>query len=201
MRDLAALGVRSDELLTLANEVWWRVHATAGPHVLAWNGLRHFGPLATARFDPHVPPPHLQEFGAIYGTESAIAALAETFQKRRVIDTVSRAPYLTAFALGAQVQVLDLAGSWPTRVGASQAINSGPRPFAQAWARAIHAAFPTLAGVIYPSSMFGGALCIALWEGAVDALPSAARLSLPLTHPQLRGRLANAALLIGYGLR
>lgn len=170
--------MRGDELLTITNEVWWRVHATTGPQVLAWNGLRHLGPLATARFDPHVPPPHLQEFGAIYCAESAIAALAETFQERRVIDTMSRVPYLTALALRAPLQVLDLAGPWPTRVGASQAINSGPRPFAQAWARAIHAAFPALAGVLYPSSMLGGALCIALWEGASPALPSSARLSL-----------------------
>lgn len=35
----------------------WRVFRTAGPHALAWNELRHYGPIPGMRFDPQPPPP------------------------------------------------------------------------------------------------------------------------------------------------
>ena len=40
-------------------ETWWRVHRTEGPHVLAWNAFRHFGPVLrlthTRRHDQSTP--------------------------------------------------------------------------------------------------------------------------------------------------
>jgi hypothetical protein len=52
---LRSLGIRADETRVIeTTEVWWRVHRTAGGHVLAWNAFRTYGPLL--RFDPHALP-------------------------------------------------------------------------------------------------------------------------------------------------
>ena len=49
-----------------ADDVLWRVHRTAGAHIVDWNQLRYWGPSANMRFDPHEPPARLQDRGASY---------------------------------------------------------------------------------------------------------------------------------------
>ncbi|MGI8536123.1 MAG: RES family NAD+ phosphorylase [Mycobacteriales bacterium] len=177
----------------------WRVHRTTGPHLTAWNALRHVGPVATCRYDPHEPPtgPGKSE-GVAYLAATVRTALAEAFQARRLFDRHTGAPSLIGMRLTRTVQLLDLSRSWPTRAGASQAISSGRRDTARAWARAIRGAFPNLDGLWYPSSMDGGSACLTLWTPAADALPAAPVLSRPLTDPSLADRLAGAADRLGY---
>jgi hypothetical protein len=127
-------------------------------------------------------------------------AVAEVFQKKRRIDVSTAEPMLVGFRLVRAVRLLDLSGLWPTRAGASAAINSGPRPRAQRWARAIYEAFPKLEGVLYASSMAGNAPCVALFERAAAAIPSMTAFHRPLADPLLRGFLRQAAVSLGYGL-
>jgi hypothetical protein len=197
-----AVTLRTRDLVAITTEtVLWRVHRTAGAHVVPWNALRRYGPVASCRFDPQPPPPrvHAAE-GVTYLAITPQTALAEAFQTRRLVDRHLGAPSLVGLRLTRPVRLLDLSRTWPTRAGASQAISSGRRDVARAWARALREAFPDLEGVWYPSSMDGGGFCLALWEPAADAMPTAPVLSRPLTDPALADRLAAAAARMGYRL-
>lgn len=190
----------SDLRLLEPTSLLWRLHRAAGAHAAPWDRLRTFGP-TDARFDPQPLPrgDHLG-YGVLYAADSVLGVLAEAFQLRRAIDRHTDSPYLIGFRLRRAVALLDMAGTWPTRAGASQAISIGPRSRARAWARAIREAWPELAGIAYPSSMCGGATCFALWSPAADALPDRPVVSLPLNNPVLLGPLKRAADDIGYQL-
>ena len=55
---LRETGAPTDDLVAVTTDtVLWRVHRSAGGHVVGWNELRHYGPVAACRFDPHEPPP------------------------------------------------------------------------------------------------------------------------------------------------
>lgn len=194
------VGLRDGDVVALASHtVVWRIHATVGEHVVAWNALRHYGPVG-ARFEPHEPPPHEQSAGVLYAGLSIPTCVAEVFQRTRRISRRTKAPYLTGLRLTRTAQLLDLAGTWPTRAGASQAVSTGRHDVTSEWAREIRAAFPELDGVWYPSSMNAGEPCIALWDSAADALPDIPVVSLPLAHPGLADALAGVAERIGYRL-
>jgi hypothetical protein len=199
---LRSIGTGEDDIVAVITHTeLWRVHATAGQHVLPWNQLRHFGPLPGCRFDPHDPPPHEQLAGVLYLALDVATCVAEVFQDTRVVNRHDRAPFLSAFRLTRTVTLLDLAGTWPTRAGASQAINStGRRDVTRGWARAVHRAFPQLDGLWHPSSMNAGEPCVTLFETAADALPGQPDLSLPLAHPALADALAVTAEGLGYAL-
>lgn len=177
--------------------VLWRVHRTSGEHVVPWNQLRHWGPASTMRFDPHEPPPKVQERGVSYAALSVPTALAEVFQQTRVINTRRASPYLTGWSPARELALLDLTGSWPVQAGASYAINTGRRDHCRAWARAIHTARPDLDGLWHHSSMTGGDAAT-LFTNAADSFPDRPLLSLPLDHPGIRGHLLAAAARIAY---
>ena len=179
------------------NAVLWRVHRTSGDHVVPWNQLRYWGPATAMRFDPHEPPPRVQDRGVCYAALSVPTALAEVYQRTRVINTRRGTPYLTAWSPARALTLLDFSGSWPIQSGASYAINTGRRDHCRAWARAIHAARPDLDGLWHHSSMTGGDTAT-LFTHATDTFPDRPVLSLPLDHPGLRGHLLAAAAQIAY---
>lgn len=125
---------------------------------------------------------------------------AEVFQDIRVIDRSADDPWLVGFGLARDLTLLDLTGTWPTRAGASMAINSGPRPRAQRWSQAIHEAYPDIEGLYYPSSMHGNRPTLALYERALTALPRAPIFHRPLGDPALLSVLRHVAWDLGYGL-
>lgn len=170
----------------------WRIYFQGGPHPSAWNAFRGYGP-TTARFDHHLPPPHLQSRGTLYLAESAGTCFAEVFQETRVIDRARNDPWLVCLELVAPVTLLDLRGQWPTQAGASMAIDSGPRPRAQRWSRAIYSAYAIVEGLHYSSSMDGNRPAIVLYERAVKALPAAPRFHRALADPTLTAATARAA--------
>jgi len=180
-----------------ADAVLWRVHRTSGDHVVPWNQLRYWGPSPTMRSDPHEPPPHVQSRGVSYAALSVPTALAEVFQRTRVINTRRDTPYLTAWSPARALTLLDLSGAWPIQSGASYAINAARRDRCRAWARAIHMARPDLDGLWHHSSMTG-CDAVTLFTHAADTFPDRPMLSLPLDHPGLRGHLLPAAAQIGY---
>lgn len=174
-----------------------------------------WGPTATGRFDPHVPPPGSHDDrGVLFAAGDPRTALVEAFGRTALIDRRRDEPWLAAFALQRGVRLLDLRGSWPTYAGASQALATADEPAAtQAWARAIHETYD-VHGILYPSSMRGrpadrrpaaldaDLFChnIALFEGAAAAIPANPRLHLPLDHPGLDEVLAEVALRYRYDL-
>jgi hypothetical protein len=178
----------------------WRIYLAGGDHPTSWKDFRRFGPLGTARFDHHEPPPHLQDRGILYAAEQGPASFAECFQATRTINRTRRDPWLVCFALGRAVMLLDLGGAWPTRAGASQAINSGPRPRAREWSRSIYDHDLRVDGLRYPSSMLGGAVAVALYDRAEDAIPNRPILHVPLTHPGLQRPIQRVASSLGYGV-
>lgn len=198
---LRTIGIRDDEYrIPPTDTMWWRVHRTAGAHVLAWNAFRHYGPLL--RFDPHPPPPREHRgHGVWYGASTPLAALAEAFQADRTIDRFRGRPYLTGLRFTRELHLLDLAtdstGTWATRAGGTYALSTGPHSIAQRWARRITEAFPGLDGLHY-NSRFAGAPCAVLFTPAATAMPHRPVLSLPLAHPGLALRIAGASRSLGY---
>lgn len=175
-----------------------RVYARGGRHPTSWRAFRFDGPLPGARFDHHV---NGERRGILYAARDLVTCVAEVFQSSRLVDRVADDRCLAAFGIARSVRLLDLTSDWPTRAGASQMIASGPRPRAQALARAIYDAYPKIDGLWYPSSMHGGHPALVLFERAQHALPAAADLDVPLSHPGLLPDLIRAAGSRGYLLR
>src|SRR5207245_2899479 len=98
------------------------------------------------------------------------------------------------------LRLLDLHSPWSTRAGASMAIASGRRDRARRWSQAIYAAYPAAQGLWYPSSMYAGHRCVALYERAESALPTRPSLHLALADPRLDVPLQHVAAETNYRL-
>jgi hypothetical protein len=168
-----------------------RIFTAGGAHPQRWNSFRYTGPLPHGRFDPQHPksdgsPATEPGNGVVYFGLTVRTSVAEVFQMTSTLDRETRAPRLVVVRPARTLRLLDLTGLWPTRVGASQEISSGPKRITQAWARAIRAAFGDLDGLWYRSSMNSGAPALCLWDPpAADALPAEPDVLLPLDHPGL----------------
>lgn len=165
-----------------------RIYYASGPHPVAWNSFRAWGPAANARFDHHLPDAagqgQMQIRKVFYGAQQGITCIAEVFQATRVVNRVDNDPYLCVFSPVRDLSLIDLTGRFATRMGASLAIHSGPRHLARAWARALYEAFDH-DGLLYLSAMDPGSPAIALNERAEDAMPDAPLLNRPLSDPLL----------------
>jgi hypothetical protein len=177
----------------------WRIYSTGGAHPSTWNGFRFYGP-TQSRFDHHDEPPRVQAKGILYTAREPLTCLAEFFQATRVIDRARRASWLVGLELQRDVVLLDLTGLWPTQAGASMAINSGPRPRARQWSRAIYGAYPDVDGLLYASSMHANRPAVALYERAENVLPAAPVFNRALADRALLPRLSHAAGQLGYKL-
>jgi RES domain-containing protein len=195
--------LRSADVRTLpAGTELWRIYFAGGDHSSLWDEFRTAGPLATSRFDHHLPSPAGGgiDRGILYSAERGPTCFAEVFQVTRTINRTRREPWLVSFATQGAVRLIDLAGVWPTRAGASQAINSGPRVRARAWSRTIYEQYPEIEGLSYPSSMLGRTTAIALYERAREAMPARPLFHAALTHPGLQAPIHRIARTLGYGL-
>jgi hypothetical protein len=177
----------------------WRIYFRGGDHPADWNTFRYFGP-TNSRFDHQLPPRAIQDRGILYASVDGATAFAEVFQEERVIDRGRNSPWLVGFDLVVPVALLDLASDWPTRAGASAAINSGPRIRARRWSQRIYDAYPAIAGLWYPSSMGGSRPAIALYERAAPAMPARPVFHRALADPALTAIVLRAAGRFGYGV-
>jgi hypothetical protein len=163
--------------------------------------MRTFGP-TTARFDHHLPDtegePRVQTRAIQYLALDGITPLAEVFQDTRVIDRAARSPWLVAYELDADLRLLDLTGTYPTRAGASMLINCGSRPRARAWSRAFYEAYPQIQGLDYASCMHENRASLALYERAAGAIPAHPSFHRALSDQALRLMLRNAAVKLNY---
>jgi hypothetical protein len=105
------------------------------------------------RFDHHSIPARLQDRAILYGGLRVYTCFAEAFQDTRTIERSRNSPWLAGFELARNVPLLDLTGTWPTKAGASMAINSGRRDRARGWSQRVYEDYPTIEGLYYPSSM------------------------------------------------
>lgn len=185
----AALVHDPDDVLTV-QPLLWRIHRTQGPHVLAWNELRTFGPIATMRYDPQPAASSVE--GVLYTATSLVTALAEAFQATGVVDSRSFAPQFTAWTPTRALRLLDLTGNWALRNGAAFALATAPKSTCRAWARQIRTTWPDLDGLWAPSPMTGSTT-IVLWNPARTSLPAAPDFSRPLAEPTLRAVAARLA--------
>jgi RES domain len=176
----------------------WRIHRTAGEHVLPWNTLRTYGPLPSMRWDPHPgAEPISTAEGVLYAAADIGTSLAEVYQTTRVIDTRAGAPTLTAWQPQRGLRLLDLSGTWLLRNSASAALLAAPRSTCRRWARAIYTTWPELDGLHVPSTLTGRPN-IVLWNAAADSIPTMPSFSRPLTHPLVWSIAQAAAAEIGY---
>ena len=209
--------IRPDVRRVRAGASLWRIYARGGAHPQRWDDFRYFGPLGS-RFDHHLAGPHgeavMQARGIYYaalgragpgrGTQPISACIGEVYQQTREVDRVAHAPYLASFRTARNLALLDLTGSWPIRANATAQLAIGPHEWSRRWAVAIYAAYPQLDGVYYRSAYGSGALAVALFERAIDALPPDGGADLfdrPLAHPELLPRLRRACRDLGYELR
>lgn len=194
-----------DEILITSGRLT-RIYHRDGPHPTTWSRFRHHGPLATGRFDPHEPAAVApQSRGVMYlarkgeGTSGLTTAVVEFYQGARVIDPSTRAPWTAMWTPVRPLALLDLGSTWTLRAGGNQALAAGDRNRAQEWARRIYTDL-TLDGITWTSSLLGRGRCLALFDRAADALPSAPDLHRPLGDPALRSALARTAATVGYQL-
>jgi hypothetical protein len=193
------------ELRTLpAGTELWRIYKRGGRHPVLWNTFRAYGPLRTARFDHHLPDKDglsfPQDRKILYAASEIATCLAEFFQGTRTVSREAEEPWLAGFQLRLDVVLLDLTGVWPTRAGASMAINSGPRPRSRLWSQAVYEAYPEAQGLYYASSMHANRPAAALYERARPALPFSPIFNRPLSDPALLGDLDRTAQSLNYRL-
>lgn len=181
-----------------------RVFSARGNHPQRWDTFRRVGPVPHARFDPHAASETIADDpgnGVLYFGLSVRTSVAEVFQTTSTVDRKTRGPHLVVVRPSRTLHLLDLSGLWPTRVGASQEISSGPKKVTQAWARAIRNELPDVDGLWYRSSMDGGEPAVCLWDPpAGSALPASPDILLALDHPGLDVPLARVCRELGYVL-
>jgi len=184
-----------------AGTLLWRVYNAGGEYPTYWDTFRAWGPTGS-RFDHHRLPKRVQERGIMYVAENGPTCFAEFFQTFRRIDRALDHPWFVGFFTATELTLLDLCGSWPTRAGGSQEINTGRRATSRAWSRAIYMAYPHIDGLYYPSKMLGRTCSLALYERAQHAIPGAPVFheSLLSLKPAMLRALIDAASQTGYGI-
>lgn len=175
-----------------------RIARTIGRHTLAWNHLRHFGPLPNMRWDPHPPPLQEHPSHAVgYAAPSITSALAEVFQTGHIIDVNAGRPHLIIWQPLRALRLLDLTGTWPIRNGAAYALQAAPKATCRTWSNQIFEQWPDLDGLWVPSTMTGQPIAV-LGPAAAASFPSSPDLNLPLNDPSVYRLVVLAAATIGY---
>lgn len=169
-----------------------RIHKVTGSYALAWDRPRTYGPLDSARWDPHHQPRSDQpNLSVMYAADNYVTPFAEVFQHtRRIVLTPGLS--LSVWTPTRPLRLLDLRGLWPIHNHASAALQSAPRPTCRAWAQAILAQGPrNLDGLIAASTMCPGNV-VALWPHAADSFPPAPSFSRTLLDDATAGIVDSA---------
>lgn len=167
-------------------ETLWRIFVTTGDHALAWNELRHYGPLDDMRFDPHPLPKDRHDVGVLYSSTSPETAFAEVFQDTRIIDRADKGRTLVSWTPTRDLMLLDLTTNFPVRNGAAAAMMMDDKRHTQNWARGIYEQLGTkVDGLWHLSSITSEPMVTLFSRTEVHA-------AFPI-HPDTRAALADAA--------
>lgn len=188
---------RADWRRVEPGEHLWRVYFRGGDHPSRWNQFRAVG-LIDARSGPAS-----SDRAVLYLAASPVTGVAEVFQKTRTIHRTHARPALVGFATACPLLLLDLTGSFPTRIGASMGLMTGPRSIARNWARGLYAAYPAAQGLAYASSMHANAAAFVLNDRVdpTQALPASPGFHRTLDDPAMITFLKNAGRELGYFVR
>lgn len=180
----------------------WRVYFRSGEHPSRWNQFRTFGP-TDARFDHQLEGQPDPGRAVMYLAANPVTCLAEVFQKTRTIHRTHFKPALVGFAMATPLQLMDLTRAFPTRMGASMGLMTGPRAVGRNWARGLYEAYPDAQGLAYPSSMHANAVAIVLNDRTDPsvALPRSPGFHKALDDASMLTLLKNAARELGYVVR
>lgn len=166
-----------------------RVFSHGGSHPTTWNAPRHYGPLATGRFDHHPNgAPSYHAAHSVWYAALEIAddnnglhtALAERFQDTRTVPLSPGFSSLVICQPARTLRLLNLDSRWITQAGGNAAITSGPRIQSRTWAREIRRHYAELDGLVWSSSVHPPGKAIVLWDHDSDTLAPFADLISPL---------------------
>jgi hypothetical protein len=174
---------------------------SAGRFATTFGAMRSYGPLPSARFDPHPEPAgESRTERVLYASETLLTALAERFQHNREIrrSDPSR-PIVYGWLPVRELALLDLSGAGAVALGASHAISGYRKDVTRRWARALRATWPDADGLLYASAMTGQP-CVALWAPTADSFPAAPAFARGIDVPSERWQhtLRAAAAELGY---
>ncbi|MCV0336377.1 RES family NAD+ phosphorylase [Microbacterium sp.] len=170
--------------------VLWRIFGTKGAHPQVWDQMRHVGPIATMRFDPHPPPKREHDdYSVMYTALNSHTAFGEVFQGRRVVSRTARGNTLAGWIPTRELTLLDLSGDWPVVNGTTAAIQMGAKRHTRNWAHEIHEQLGDQVDGLYHLSSINSAPMITLFTPAADSFPA-----LPSVHTRLDSPGANVYL-------
>ncbi len=202
--------LRRSDLLAPGRFDLVRLYRAQGAHAAAWNELRHFGPLASMRFDHHPEPPATHPRHAVMyaaagrppsGCDPLDVAVLETFADTGVVPVTAPAHWLAIWRPVRALRLLDLSGSaWIARAGGNAALTSGARAVARRWATAIWEQYD-VDGLAWGSAVLPPGRAVVLFERAASVLPAHPRINVPLSHPGLLPALARISRDYGLILR
>lgn len=179
----------------------WQIANAAGRYPVTFGTIRGYGPLTSARFDPHPEPAaDSPTEPVLYAAETLLTAVAERFQHNREIRRADpMRPVVYGWFPTRTLKLLDLSGAGAVSLGAAHAISGYRKDITRRWARALRHAWPGADGLLYASSMTGQH-CITLWAPASDSFPPAPKFARGIDIPATRWQqtLRDAAAQLGY---
>ena len=179
----------------------WRVFRTEGAHSLAWNELRHYGPIPNMRFDPQPPPTGTYlDIGVMYAATRPVTALGEVYQATRVIDRSMGGATIASWIPSRPLVLLDLTSNWPVVNGAAAAMMMNEKASTQAWARAICERHGDVLDGLYHQSTINNEPLVTLISRTerVSAFPDRVRFSARLSDATADEIVAQATKNLGY---
>lgn len=176
---------------------FWRIHATSGTYPMAWDGLRTYGPMSNARWNPHPEPiSEHAPLGAAYLGFDLLTFLAEVFQDGRFVDVENNRPYICVFETNAETMLLDLSTEWLGKIGGTSAMALGPKTITRQWARAFHTQWPNLDGIITGSAVVPSREIVSIWN--TKTFPPSPVLAEALNSPALSSDITAIAASLGF---
>lgn len=179
----------------------WRIYRSEGPHALAWDELRHWGPATDMRFDPHPEPSQVHPtIGVMYAAADPITSLAEVFQEGRDITRSVGGATLVGWDPSRELTLLDLTTNWPVKNGAAASMQMDAKHNTHAWAEAIHDHLGAdIDGLYHLSSMTGAPIVTLFTRVERDwAFPTRPVFHEPLSDSSLNALMIEATDEIGY---
>lgn len=179
----------------------WRVFRTEGARPVAWNQLRHYGPIPDMRFDPQpLPADTYPDTGVMYAATRPYTALGEAYQGDRVIDRSMGGATIVAWVPSRELMLLDLTSNWPVLNGAAAAMMMDDKATTQAWARAIYERHGDALDGLYHQSSINNEPLVTLFSRTekLPAFPARVRFSARLTDTTADEIVAQATRMLGY---